>query len=331
MISASWVEKRKPHWERLDRLTGLAARGLGALNRSDLRDLGLLYRQTAADLAAVSEDPANARLAGWLNGLLGRSHNVIYLGHRPKAVPGIVSFYTRTYPRLFRELLWRTLLAFAIFIAAAAAGWVLTLRDPSFAHRVVGEQLMSSIEKHRMWTDSIVSIQPLASSFITSNNLSVAFGAFALGITLVGTAYMMLLNGLNVGVVSAAAWKGGMAVSVWSFIAPHGSLELPAIIIAGGAGFELAAGLLLPGTLPRRESLTRSGARAARLLLGAIPLLLVAGTIEGFFSPSAAPASMKFTLGALLFAALLAWLFGAGRGSTESALHGGDVRSFPAP
>src|SRR6202035_4771106 len=103
--------------------------------------------------------------------------------------------------------------------------------------------------------------------------------------------------------VGAATAHAGMALQLWSFVAPHGSLELPAIFTAGGAGLEIARGLLFPGLLPRRESLVRAGGRGARLLLGTIPMLVVAGVIEGFFSPTQAPVAMKFALAAVLFTA----------------------------
>jgi uncharacterized membrane protein SpoIIM required for sporulation len=99
-----------------------------------------------------------------------------------------------------------------------------------------------------------------------------------------------------------------MALSFWSFVAPHGALELPAILIAGGSGLELARGLLFPGLLPRRESLAQAGGRAARLLLGTVPILLIAGMIEAFFSPSSAPVALKFAVAGVLFATLLTWL-----------------------
>ena len=313
MISNRWIEKRKPYWERLERLIGLANQGISRLNHWELQELGLLYRQTASDLAAVREDPAARQYAVYLNQLLGRSHNLIYLGHRPK-VSGIVKFYRDTYPQVFRETLPQTLLAVAIFAFTGVIAWVVTLHDPSFAFRLLGPRMMETIEQRRMWTESIVTVKPLASSGIMTNNLSVAFSTFALGITAgLGTAYMMLVNGLLIGVIGAATWKAGMALQLWSFVAPHGVLELPAIFIAGGAGFEIARGLLFPGLLPRKLSLEQAGGRATRLLLGTIPLLIVAGVIEGFFSPSGATVGLKFLLATVLFLALLAYLFLPGR------------------
>ena len=173
--------------------------------------------------------------------------------------------------------------------------------------------MMEDIDRRQMWTQSIVAIKPVAASRITTNNLTVAFTTFALGITAVGTIWMIFLNGLMIGVVGAATWRAGMALALWSFVAPHGVLELPAIFLAGTAGLEIARGMLFPGMLPRREAIAGAGGRASRLVLGALPLLLIAGTIEGFFSPTDAPVAMKFTLGAVLFIALLAYLFGAGR------------------
>ncbi len=312
MVSIHWTEKRKAYWERLEQLVQRSKRGLGALNHRELQELGLLYRQTAADLSVVLEDESSVQLAAYLNQLLARSHNLIYIGHAAEA-SGVVAFYRETYPRVFREVLPQTLLAVAIFAVAALAGWAMTMHDPGFARLLLGPGMMEKIDRQEMWTDSVVTLKPVAASAITTNNLTVAFTMFAAGISVIGTIWLTLLNGLLLGVVGAATWRAGMALSLWSFVAPHGVLELPAIFIAAGAGLEIARGLLFPGMLPRRESLTKAGGRASRLLLGTIPMLLVAGTIEGFFSPTKAPAAMKFLLAGALFAALIAYLFGAGR------------------
>lgn len=287
--------------------------GVAALSHDELRELGLLYRQTASDLAAVREDVSSRQLTVYLNQLLGRSHNLIYMGHKKK-VNELLHFYGDTYPRIFRETLPQTVLATLLVFATAIAAWVITLRDPAFAYRLLGPHMIETIEQRQMWTDSIVTIKPLASSGIMTNNLSVAFTMFALGITGgLGTIWMLALNGILLGVIGAATAHAGMALQLWSFVAPHGVLELPAIFIAGGAGLEIARGLLFPGLLSRRDSLERSGLRAIRLLLGTIPMLIVAGVIEGFFSPSAAPVAMKFGLAGFLFAALLSYLFFTGR------------------
>jgi uncharacterized membrane protein SpoIIM required for sporulation len=147
-----------------------------------------------------------------------------------------------------------------------------------------------------------------------TNNMSVGFTTFALGITGgIGTIYMMAFNGLLIGVIGMACWLSGMSLQLWSFVAPHGVLELPAIFIAGGAGLRIAQGLLFPGVLPRRDSLARAGLEAVKLLLGTVPILFIAGIIEAFVSPTGLAIPLKFSMAAALFVLLNVYLFGLGR------------------
>jgi uncharacterized membrane protein SpoIIM required for sporulation len=314
------VEKRKRYWDKLETLVSACARqGIGALGRSELRELALLYRQTAADLSVAREDPAGAALERYLNTLLGRAHNLIYSGQAP-APRGILHFYTRVFPAVFRSTLPYSLAATALFAAGFVAGTLMAWADPGFERLLLGGTMIDTIERGQMWTHSIVGIKPLASSAIMTNNLSVSFAAFAGGILGgLGTAYMMLFNGLLIGTVAIACDRAGLSVPLWSFIAPHGALELPAIFIAGGAGLLVAKGLLAPGYLSRRDSLIESAALAVRLLLGVIPLLIVAGLIEGFVSPTDLPAAMKFAVGAGMLVLLTAYVFLVRPGPTEDS------------
>jgi len=309
VISTRWLEKRRPYWLRLEQLVALSGRGsIASLKSTELQELALLYRQSASDLATVREDPASKQLAVYLNQLLGRAHNLIYMG-RKASRRGIWTFYKDIYPQVFRQTFPDTLVAFVLFLAAGIAGFLMGLADPSFTRHFLGPQMIQTIERHEMWTHSIVTVKPMASSAIMTNNISVAFSTFALGITAgIGTVWMMLLNGLMMGVVAVACWREGMSLPLWSFVAPHGVLELPAIFIAGGAGLGIAKGLLFPGSLPRRESLVRAGAQSVRLVLGTIPMLLVAGVVEGFVSPTDLRAPLKFLLAGALAVLLVLYL-----------------------
>lgn len=330
MISTSWLQKRRPYWARIDELLTRSGRsGVRALSHAELQELALLYRQTASDLATIREDASSRNLAQYLNQLLGRAHNLIYMGRRSRP-SGIIKFYRETFPRIFHETLPYTITATAIFFATALAGLTVALVDPGFQRYFLGTAMMDTIEKRQMWTHSIVGIKPLASSAIMTNNLSVTFTTFAMGITAgIGTVWMLAYNGLLLGVVFAACWRAGMAGQLTSFVAPHGVLELPAIFISGGAGLLLAKGLLFPGTLPRRASLVREGARAVRLVLGIIPMLIVAGTIEGFVSPSELAVKWKYTLAAALFGLLL--LYVARKGPREAAVDANGEAAIGAP
>ena len=306
MLSARWLNKRKPHWARLTELVDRSAnRGIRALTHKELQELGLLYRQTASDLATAREDP----LSRYLNQLLARAHNVIYMGRADASGRNLVRFFRDTYPQVFRAALPYTVGALAIFLAACVCGFLVSLQDPSFPRFFLGAHMAETIERRQMWTHSILTIKPLASSAILTNNLAVAFAAFAFGISAgLGTLYVLWVNGLLFGVINAACWQAGMALPLWGFVAPHGVLELPAIFVAGGAGLRIARGLLFPGVLPRRDALAQAGGQGVRLLLGTIPLLMVAGFVEGFVSPTNLPVGLKFLVAGALGTLLALYL-----------------------
>jgi len=313
-----WVQKREAHWARLEALVAACkGRNVGALSTSDLRELAQLYRQTAADLATAREDPSSRRLAAYLNQLLGRAHNLVYAGRR-RGRGGLVAFYTRTFPQTFRAT-WRyTAAAVAILAAGALAGAVLAATSPGFERFILGGQMLDTIERREMWTHSILPVKPLASAGITANNLSVSIIAYASGITAgVGTFYIMAMNGLLLGVLGTICHQAGMSVALWSFVAPHGTLELPAILIAGGAGLIIGRSLVVATDRPRRESLVDAGRLSLRLFGGVVPLLLIAGLIEGFVSPTGLEPAAKFVIGGALFTLLAAYLGLAGRGAAR--------------
>jgi uncharacterized membrane protein SpoIIM required for sporulation len=320
MISTRWIEKRKPHWAKLEALLNQSSKsGLKSLSRSDLQELSLLYRQTAADLAAIREDRASVHFTRYVNQLLVRAHNTIYSGHRASAM-GVVNFFWKTYPRVFRRNLRHCALATAIFAIAGLVGAVLTYQNPDFKVKFLGPEMVDTINHREMWTHSIVGVKPMASSFIMTNNMTVSFLTFAGGIAAgLGTLQQMVNNGLLIGVIGMACWLAGMSLKLWSFVAPHGVLELPAIFIAGGAGFRIAQGLLFPGVLPRRDSLARAGSEAVQLLLGTVPILIIAGLIEGFVSPTSLAIPLKFMMAGALFVLLNLYLFGLGRDQKADA------------
>ncbi|MBB6144881.1 putative membrane protein SpoIIM required for sporulation [Silvibacterium bohemicum] len=318
MISNRWIEQRKGSWGRLDTLTRqVESSGIRVLSGTELRELGLLYRQAAADLSAVRSDRASGTLEEYLNGLLSRAHNRIYSG-RKAGLGSVYRFFSREYPPVFRQLFPYVAASFLIFLAGAVLGTLLTLSRPDFMRLMLGPAMLETIERHEMWTHSIVSMKPQASSAILTNNISVSFAAFAGGILAgLGTIFLMFQNGLQMGVISTACSRAHMALDLFSFVAAHGALELPSIFIAGGAGLRLTTALLFPGMLSRRDSLAQGGREAIRLLAGVIPLLVVAGMLEAFLSPSGAPAGVKFAVGAALLSGLAFWL--AEGGSEKSA------------
>ena len=313
ILSNQWIQKRRPYWERLGALIAQSEaagpHGLARLSRDELRELALLYRQVAADLSVLRKDSTARVYAQRVNELLARAHHIIYSGRKTNAIT-VFRFLRDEYPALFQRHLGHVLASLAVTVAWGIVAAVITSARPEFMRHFLGPSMIATMERHQMWTQSVVSIKPLASSAIMTNNLTVSFVTFAGGIIFgLGTFYSLLNNGMLLGVIGEACHRYGMSVLLWSFVAPHGSLELPAIVIAGGAGFRLGHAMLFPGALRWKDSVARGGVDAARLVSGIIPMLVVAGTLEGFFSPTDAPVWLKFTVGGMLFTLLLLWLF----------------------
>jgi uncharacterized membrane protein SpoIIM required for sporulation len=309
ILSNQWIAKRRPHWDRLAALLSQSDQnGLAQLSRSELQELALLYRQVAADLSVLREDATARTYAEHVNHLLARAHHVVYSGRKTSAAT-LFRFLRDEYPAIFQRNLRFVVASLLVSVAWGILGAALTSARPEFMRHFVGPQMIATMERHEMWTKSIVTIAPMASSAIMTNNLTVSFVTFAGGIAFgIGTFFYLYVNGMMLGVIGAACHQYGMSLALWSFVAPHGSLELPAILIAGGAGFRLGYSMLFPGSLRWRDSVAQGGIEATRLVSGVIPMLIVAGTLEGFFSPSRAAVWLKFTVGGLLFSLLLLWL-----------------------
>jgi uncharacterized membrane protein SpoIIM required for sporulation len=314
MISNLWIDLRKNNWNRLDVLVRqVESHGVKSLDPAELRELGLLYRQGAADLSSARADRSSRALEQYLNRLVGRAHNYVYSGQRISAA-SVWRFFAYGYPRLLRRLSGYVTAATAVFLLAGLLGTLITILRPDFATMMLGPQMMDTIQQHKMWTDSVLSAKPQASSAIMTNNIGVCFMTFAGGILAgLGTLFLLFNNGLEIAVVLTCCAQHHMALNLVSFMAAHGALEIPSIMIAGAAGLRLGAGILFPGMLRRREALALAGNEAVQLISGTIPLLIVAGTLEAFLSPTHAPMALKFAVCAVLFTGLVVWLSEGGR------------------
>lgn len=318
MITNRWIERRRGCWDRLRALIGtIEAHGIRSLPAVELREMALLYRQVASDLSALRQERSARSLEAELNQLLGQAHAIIY-SRRKTGLVDLWGFFSYEYPRLFRKLLPFILCSLFLFLSGAVIGSLLTQVRPEFKRHFLGPMMTQTIERGEMWTESVNSMAPQASSKIMTNNLAVTFTAFAAGITAgLGTLYMIAWNGVLIGVIATACHQAHMSIKLWSFVAPHGSLELPAIVISGGAGLRLAYGLLFPGIYSRGHSLFLAGSESVRLVSGIVPMLVVAGILEGFFSPSTAPVWLKFVTASLLFSLLVVWLFSSPAGEKD--------------
>jgi uncharacterized membrane protein SpoIIM required for sporulation len=305
-----FIESRRPRWEKLE--AAIQSLERGRLEASELISLTRLYREATADLARLqtfqNQEDLEDDLKTYLNHLVARAYSQIYRSSPPR-IASLWRFLRSGFPAVFRETLPWTLVALSVFTVAMVYGFITAISDSSFVALIVPPQLIQKVEGGAVWFDSILAVKPLASSMIMTNNISVSFLAFAMGMTFgLGTLYLMAFNGLLVGTLAGLCYTHGLSIPFWSFVLPHGVIELTAIFIAGGAGFLLGGALLFPGDLPRKDALLKRARQAGRLILGCVPLLVIAGIVEGFFSPIHVPAGFKFGMAGLLLALLLCYL-----------------------
>ncbi len=287
--------------------------GLRSFNADQIEAFACAYRQVASDLALAQRDFPDDQLTLWLNGLASRAHLRLYRAPAP-SWRRFGRFFWTDFARRFRAARPYLLVSALLLFGPAAIAYAGALLEPTFRDALVPASLRQVMSSGRTWTDIQPALRPGMATLIFTNNIQVSFLAFAGGVLFgLGTAYVLVTNGLLLGGVLGAAQFYGVAPLVWSFISPHGYLELTCIVIAGAAGLMLGDALLRPGLLLRREALARASRRAVELAVGAAPVLVVAGLIEGFVSPSDLAIEAKLVIGPLAGLGLYALLLTVGR------------------
>lgn len=307
-----WIARREPNWKRLDSLLKqVEQKGLKSLRAEEIKLLASLYRSVSADLARIRTYSVSQTLTQELQLLTSRGYAQIYQGSRRQEWQSVVEFYRWGFPAIVQQTRGYIALATAIFLFGALISWWFSWRDPAFMGLVVPEELITMVrDRQELWMGSIVGTEPLASTNIMINNIVVSLRVIAGGITAgLFTAYILAFNGVLIGAIATLVGQNNLAYPFWAFVLPHGSLELPAIFLAGGAGLLIAKALLFPGHYRRVDALRYYGNQAAKLVFGMIPMLVIAGTIEGFFSPNPViPDGVKYIAGMGLFVSLIGYL-----------------------
>lgn len=309
--------QRHTDWQALSDLLDLAQNNVRLLSPQQLEQLSRLYRAATGDLALARRDFPDAQVTQYLNQLVARGHAILYQDE-PLAWARLRRFVLSGFPRSFRTIRPFFLVAAAAFVlpgllVGAAAAWnpdaVAQLLPAQF------QQLVPLIEQRELWTDIPVGERPYTSAFIMRNNIQVIFLSFAGGV-LVGlfTIYILALNGLMIGALTGLTAHYDVAFELWTFVISHGVIELSVIFMAGGAGLALGWAIIHPGLLSRRDALAQAARLAVRIIIGAVPLLVVAGLLEGFVSPNEAiPTAAKWLLGIASGVLLYSYLLLGGR------------------
>lgn len=313
-----WLGERRPAWQRMEAIVDqLSRRGPRRTPAQDLCELTELYQSVCADLSRLRALNADPAIVSPLNRLVTRAHAQIYRGG-PRRSWRLSTFFFTEYPRLFRQTWKFTAASLLLSVISALMAYSTVQTSPEVVADILG-----GADQELYGPKSVADIRerfghegnPLLSSFVITNNIRVALGAFALGITFaVGTVYLMIVNGAMLGGIAGAFAKSGIERQFWMVILPHGALELSAVVIAGGAGLLVGYALWCPGQRTRLRALREEVVRAVQLAAGLIPAFVVAGLFEGLVTPSdAIPELLKVLLGVAVAVVFWLYLFLAGR------------------
>jgi uncharacterized membrane protein SpoIIM required for sporulation len=319
------VSTGSPRWLAFGALVAEAQRrGLRSLGEARVRTFVAEYRALASDLArlqtATRDRPADELF--YLGRLVGSAHNLLYKDRR-SGLGDVSRFVVRDVPIEIRRS-WRpVLLAVVAMFLPLTIAMTAVVRHPAVAPTFIPvgmlDRAQDGIKRAKEGAGYIEDpqiLRPVMATSIIANNVQVTFFTFAGGITAGAlTLLLLVLNGVSIGGVLGLYTSKGILPLLLAFVAPHGVLELTAICIAGGAGFLIAAGILIPGMRTRRRALAENGRRAITLLCGSSFLLVLAGSLEGLVSPIPYwPFGLKLLVSATTVVFLVIYLSG-GRGA----------------
>jgi uncharacterized membrane protein SpoIIM required for sporulation len=280
MRETTFLKQNEKKWKEFERVVQAPKRTVAPDEIADL------FIQVTDDLSYARTHFPNSKSVSYLNGLAAQVHMSILKNKRTKQA-SLGRFIRYELPLLLAFNRSKLYYAFMIFMVAVVIGAASTYADENFTRLILSDEYVD------MTIRNMERGEPLAvyggdgelSSFlgITVNNVRVSFVAFVGGLFLgLGTLYMLLSNGIMVGSFFAFLFQYGFGKEAVLTVMIHGTLELSAIVIAGMAGFCLGHSILFPRTYSRMESLRRGASDGLKIVLGLVPVFILAGFLEGF-------------------------------------------------
>lgn len=281
--------------EKLEQWTGFyrraqallrSRRALRRLSGPELERLIDDYQSLTADLARARSLGAARETIDQLNRIAVAGHNLLYGQIRPRHAAA--SYRIGSFARMVRKYARAVALSATVFFGSALVCFLAVQLHPNLAYDLLSDDFLDFDPASKDNLHNIPSLaRPVVSSLIISNNIQVALLAFGFGLTAgIGTTVLLLFNGIHLGSVAGWMMLHGKDRALWGWIMPHGGTELLAICLAGAAGYVLAAAIVAPGQARRSTALKNVGADALVIELGCMVMLVIAGFIEGFVSPS---------------------------------------------
>jgi uncharacterized membrane protein SpoIIM required for sporulation len=311
-----FLAERRQSWDELAELVVAAGRRPERLGPERVRRLAGLYREAAADLAVARRRWPGDPVVRRLESLVGRARHLVY--DAPTRRPALWTFVRRGYWRLVAERPAPLVVAAVLLFGPGALAGAWALDDPGAAGGLVPAEYRSVTEPRPRGADLDLSLAERAdfSGTVLTNNIRVSFLAFAGGIAAgLGTAFVLVLNGVLLGTVGGLATGAGNGPVFLELVVAHGVLELSCIVVVAAAGLRFGWAMVEPRRRTRVESLVLEGRRAVAIALGTAPWFVVAGLVEGFVTPAGLGAAAVMTIGVALGALYWALVVLLGRRS----------------
>ncbi len=318
-----FVRTEKVYWDELQKLLeGIEADPGRRMPLADIQRMHYLYERCSADLARLNTFSTEPRLQAYLESLVSRAYSEIHETRAPLRIRWKTVILA--FPRAFRRHLGAFNLSLGVTLLGCAFGWFVMRQDPqSKAVLMPFSQLMVSpaervAREESATADRLQGAKATFSTELMSNNIRVTLVAMASGITWgVGTLIVLFSNGVSVGAVMEDYVAGGQSTFLAAWLLPHGSTEIPAILLGGQTGFMLAAALIGWGShRTRAERFRLVAGDLFAIVSGAAGLLVWAGLVEAFVSQyhrPVIPYGLKIGFGICELVALAAFLGWAGK------------------
>jgi uncharacterized membrane protein SpoIIM required for sporulation len=310
------MEEREPAWKELDHL--LAHRGWRRGTAAEISRGATLYRQVCRDLSRAGQLGLPPDVVAYLDSLVSRAHSAFYgsVGVLWRRWPELL--FAR-FPREVRRNWAGQALSASLFLVPLVVTMIRSAGSHAFAAQMLPIDMLEGMAKAYAGDLSAgrsTDANAAMAGFYVYNNVGIAFRCFASGILFgLGSAFFLVYNGAVTGAVVGYVTGSGAGTNILTFVCGHAPLELTAIVIAGGAGLRMGWTLLDTAGVGRLEALWRERAAILAQVLGAAVMLLVAAAVEGFWSPSSAPAEVKWAVGGAICLSVAAFLGLAGRSS----------------
>lgn len=332
MTVDGFIRAHQREWDELAGLLRRAGRDGRRLGPGELERLSALYQRVGTHLSMARTRYGDPRLVAELSALVGAASALLH-GRRVPSWRHAAEFVTATLPAAVWHARWAIVAATLLFVvpAAVVGGWMVA--SPEALAAVAPEELRAAYEQDfAEYYTAMPSAQ--FGAVVTVNNIQVALLAFAGGALLaVPSAYVLILNGAaGVGPAWAMMTTAGEQARFWTLILPHGLLELTAVFVAGGAGLQIGWSFIAPGDRPRTAALRDEGRRAISIVIGLLVAFAAAGVIEGFVTGAPWPAWLRVGIGAVVWAAFVAYAVVLGRRAARAGRTGaiGEQPSTPA-